>query len=236
MNPQGLISKSVNNVNTMFDSLGYITTNVSNYNTAGYKAQRFECYMKEFGLLEGTVRTNYSQGDLLNTDNQFDIGIQGVGFIPVTKKDGSTAYTRDGSFGVNKDGYLVTKDGSLVGDGIKIPANYEKIKISTDGTVNIISSTSSEPEKVGKIPLVTFNNPEELKSVEGDCMVPTEKTGKPLLLSDHSSIKQGCIERSNVNMYDTVNEVLRLNGSLISSTRLIKAVDEMYRQSINLRQ
>jgi flagellar basal-body rod protein FlgG len=236
MNLQGLVAKSTNNVNTMFETLGYVTTNVSNYNTPGYKAQRFECYLKEFGLLEGSLRTNYSQGSLLNTDNQFDIGIEGVGFIPVTKKDGTVAYTRDGAFCVNKDGYLITKDNFLVGDGIKIPANYEKIKVSPDGTVSVIPTRGADPEKIGKIPLVTFNNPEGLKPIDGDKLIATEKTGKPILIADHKNIKQGCLERSNVNMFDTVNEVLRLNSSLICSTRLIKIVDEMYRQSINLRQ
>jgi len=236
MNLQGLVSRSVNNVNTMFDSLGYVTSNVTNYNTTGYKSQRFECYLREGGLLDGALRTNYSQGQLMSTDNQFDIGIQGVGFIPLTKSDGSISYTRDGALCINKDGLLVSKDGYLVGDGIKIPANYEKIKISPDGTVNVISNRGATPEAVGKIPLVTFNNPEELKSIDGNKLVPTEKTGKPVLLAEHNSIKQGCLERSNTNMFDTVNEVLRLNGSLISSTRLIKVVDEMYRQSINLRQ
>lgn len=233
---QGLVSRSINNVNTMFDTLGYVTSNVSNYNTPGYKAQRFECYLKEFGLLEGTLRTNYSQGSLMSTDNQFDVGIEGIGFIPVTKKDGTVAYTRDGSLGVNNEGYLVTKDGDVIGEGIKIPAIYDRIKISTDGTVNVFVNKENEPEAVGKIPLVTFNNPEELKPVDGNKLIPTEKTGKPILITEHNSIKQGKIEKSNVNMFNTVNEVLRLNGSLISSTRLIKVIDEMYRQSINLRQ
>jgi flagellar basal-body rod protein FlgG len=233
---QGLVSRSVNNVNTMFESLGYITTNVSNYNTPAYKAQRFECYLKEFGLLEGAARTNYAQGGLISTDNQFDIGVQGTGFIPVTRKDGTVAYTRDGSLGVNKDGMLITKDGFVIGDGIKIPANYEKIKITPDGTVKIIASKGDDAQIVGKIPLVTFNNPEELKSIDGNKLIPNEKTGKPVLLTEHSSIKQGMLERSNVNMYDTVNEVLRLNGSLIASTRLIKVVDDMYSRAINLRQ
>jgi len=233
---QGLVSRSVNNVNTMFDVLGYVTTNVSNYNTPGYKAQRFECYLKEFGMLEGSLRTNYSQGSLLSTSNPLDVGIQGTGFIPVTRKDGTVAYTRDGSFKVNKDGYLVTSDGFVVGEGIKIPADYEKLKISPDGTVNVITNKEDNPVKAGKIPLVVFNDPEELQSIDGNKLVPTAKSGKPILLTEHNSIKQGFLERSNVNMFTTVNDLLRLNGSLIASTRLIKVVDDIYRQSINLRQ
>jgi len=236
MNLQGLVSRSVNNVNTMFESLGSITSNVSNYNTIGYKTKRFECYLKEFGLLEGAERTNCSQGTLMSTDNQFDVAINGAGFFPVTKSNGTVAYTRDGSFSVNKDGYLVTNDGYIVGDGIKIPANYEKIKISTDGTVSIISSKGTEPEKVGKIPLVAFSNPEELKSLDGNKLAQSEKSGKPILITEHNSIKQGSLERSNINMFDTVNEVLMLNASLIASTRLIKVADDMYNKSINLRQ
>jgi len=57
-----------------------------------------------------------------------------------------------------------------------------------------------------------------------------------MLVSDHQRIKQGNLERSNVNIFASVEEVLRINASMISSIRLIKVTDELYRQSINLRQ
>ncbi|EKE03981.1 MAG: Flagellar basal-body rod protein FlgG [uncultured bacterium] len=233
---QGIISRSVDNATKQFETLGYITTNVSNYNTVGYKTQRFENYLMENGRLEGTLRTDYSNGMFYATKKPLDVAIDGAGFFPVIQKNGLVAYTRDGSFTVNSEGYLVTKDNAIVGDGIKIPPEYHKLKIAPDGTVTVISARDIEPEVVGKIPVVIFNNAEGLKSIEGNNLIATNESGNPTLVKDHSRIKQGNLERSNVNIVNCVDDVLRLNASLISSVRLIKIVDEFYRQSINLRQ
>lgn len=233
---QGSISKLVTNASAMFEAFGYISTNVANLNTNGFKAQRFETYLNVDGSLEGKLRTNYSKGDLVRTARDLDIGIDGTGFIPVTSKSGSIAYTRDGSFAVNSQGYIVTSDGWLVADGIKLPANYDKLKIQPDGSVEVLKTNSTTFEKVGKIPLVSFNNPEGLKSIEGNKVVPTSDSGKATLIADNANIKQGMLEKSNVDIFSYVNESLKLNGSLIASTRLVKVVDEIYRQSINLRQ
>lgn len=233
---QGSISTLVNNANAMFETLGYISTNVANLNTNGFKAQRFETYLNVDGTLEGKLRTDYSKGDLVRTARDLDIGVDGPGFIPVTKKDGTVAYTKDGSFAVNAEGYIVTGDGWLVADGIKIPANYEKLKIKTDGTVTILKTNDTTFEKIGKIPIVTFNNPEGLEKIEGNKVKQTTGSGKAVLTENPSCIKQGMLEKANVNVYAYVNDTLKLNGSLISSTRLVKIIDEIYRQSINLRQ
>jgi flagellar basal-body rod protein FlgG len=233
---QGSIAKLVNNANTMFESLGYLSTNVANMNTIGYKAQRFENYMNVDGTLEGRIRTDYSQGGLTRTGQDLDIGIDGAGFIPVTSKNGTLAYTRNGSLAVNNEGYLVTQDGWLVGDGIKVPANYEKLDIETDGTIKVLSSQDAKFQTLGKIPLVTFNNPEGLNRLEGNKVGETNASGKATLVTEGSTIKQGTLERANVDVYTYVNENLKLNGSLISSTRLVKVIDDLYRQAINLRQ
>ena len=233
---QGSISKLINNSNAMFESFGYISSNVANLNTNGFKAQRFETYLNVDGSLDGTLRTDYSKGDLVRTARDLDIGIDGAGFVPVTNKDGSVAYTRDCSFAVNAEGYIVSSDGWLVADGIKIPANYEKLKIKPDGTVTVLKKNDTTFETIGKIPLVSFNNPEGLNKLEGNKVAPTKDSGKATLIADHSSIKQGMLEKANVDVFSYVNESLKLNGSLIASTRLVKVVDEIYRQSINLRQ
>jgi len=235
-NLQGLIARSIDNSNVQFECLSYITTNVANYNTVGYKNQRFDNYLMNAGRIEGTVRTDYSNGLLYATRRPLDVAVDGAGFIPVTKKDGSIAYTRDGSFKVNADGYLTTQDDYIVGDGIKIPYVYHKLKIKPDGEVTVIKEKGDLEETLGKISLVVFNNPEGLKSIEGNKVVTTEKSGPALLLSEHKNIKQGNLERSNTDLFVSVNDVMRLNASIISSTRLVKIVDELYRQSINLKQ
>jgi len=233
---QGIISKSVDNATSQFETLGYITTNVANYNTVGYKNQRFENYLQENGNIQGKLRTDYENGVFMTTKKPTDLAIDGPGFFPVTRSDGLVAYTRDGQFLINSAGYLTTSDGFLVGSGIKIPENYQKLKIAPDGTVSIIPDRDTPAQVLGKIPVITFNNPEGLKSIEGNKLVATTESGSPMLDKDNQEIKQGNLEKSNVNLYNAVNDVLRLNASLIASVRLIKVVDDLYNQSVNLKQ
>ena len=57
-----------------------------------------------------------------------------------------------------------------------------------------------------------------------------------MLQKEHNKIKQGCIERSNVDIYESVYDIMRMNASMLSSFRLLKVVDDIYTKSINLRQ
>lgn len=232
---QGSISKLVENSTTMFDCLGYISSNIANANTTSYKAQRFETYLDACGGLKGTVRTDYSPGDQVATFRQLDVAIDGAGYIPVTNKNGEISYTRDGSFTVNSEGYIVTNKGWLVGSGIKLPANYKRIKIDTDGTVQILTSQDEPFKKIGKIPVVVFKNPEGLEIAEGNMVKVTDKSGKPELVMDHMKVKQGKLEKANFDPYEFINETMKINGSLLSSTRFISTLNEMYREAINLR-
>ncbi|OGI01247.1 MAG: hypothetical protein A2Y25_01815 [Candidatus Melainabacteria bacterium GWF2_37_15] len=233
---QGSISKLVDNSNNSFQSLGYVSSNMANWNTTSYKGQRFETFMGPENVLSGVVRIDTSPGSNLATFRQLDVALEGTGYIPITNEKGEILYTRDGSFAVNSDGYIVSKHNALVGGGIKLPANYERIKISTDGTVNIQKEKYAPFETIGKIPVVVFQNPEGLEIAEGNTVKETEGSGKPELLLGHAKIRQGMLERGNVDGYALVNETIKLNGSIISSTRVIKILDEIYKESINLRQ
>lgn len=234
-NLQGIISVSINNASMQFEKLGQLGTDIANYNTPAYKSTRFENYLREDGTLDGVKRTNYSTGSIASTNKELDIAIEGAGFVPVTMQNGKTAYTRNCSFTIGKEGILQTVDGSTVADGIKIPVNTGKVNIYPDGTVKTISMGSSTETVIGKIPLVNFNNPEQLQVIDGNKVVSTKESGVATLIKNHNSIKQKCLETSNVNMYATVNEVMRLNASLIASTRIVKFTDDLYQKAINLR-
>ena len=233
-NLQGIIRKNIVNSNMQFEKLGYVTTNVSNYSTNGYKPVRFEALLSEDGYLTGEMRTDFSPGSMRLTQRPYDIAIEGAGFIPVTSENGEVTYTRDGSMKVDKDGYLVTNDGHIIGDGIKIPVNHYQINIKRDGTVESIGAIGNKPEVIGKIPIVNFQNPEGLKLINGNKYAATQESGEPVLIKQHELISQGFLETSGTNMYASVNDVLRLNASMIASSKLVKVVDDMYYKAINL--
>jgi len=235
-NLQAIISKTIDNSLTQFDRLGYVGDNFANYSTNGYKCVRFEQMLSEEGYLKGAIRTDYSQGSIMITSNPYDIAINGDGFIPVTSPTGEVQYTRDGSLKISKDGYLTTNDGWLVGSGIQIPSNAYKITIKPDGTVTSMDSSKAPEKKIGIIPLVQFRNQEGLKQGDNNKLIPTAESGEAKLVKDHNYIAQYSIENSNLNVYDSASEILRLNASVIASMRMTKVIDDMYNKSINLRQ
>lgn len=235
-NLQGIIRKATTNMSVEFDRLAYITQNFANVNTNGYKAVRFEDVIDADGSVHGIERIDTKTGDFLITNNPLDVALQGAGYIPVTTPTGEIRYTRDGSFMKDKDGYLVTKTGDLVGSGIKIDGACEKIEIRTNGDVYTYKRTFDEPEYVGTIPVVQFENPEGLKDVGANEFVATETSGKMKLVDEPDYIKQYGIERSNVDVISDIYTVSRINASILASSSLMKAINTMYDEAINLTQ
>lgn len=235
-NLQGIIRKATTNMTVEFDRMAYITQNFANVNTNGYKAVRFEDVIDADGSVHGIERIDTKTGDYLITNNPLDIALQGAGYIPVTTASGEIRYTRDGSFTKNKDGYLITKTGDLVGSGIKIDGTCEKVEIKPNGDVYTYKRVIDEPEYVGTIPVVQFENPEALKDVGANEFVATENSGKMKLIEEHDYIKQYGIERANVDVISEIYTVSRINASILASTSLMKAINTMYDEAINLTQ
>ena len=233
---QDIMRRVTMNASTQFKNLGFISTNVANYSTNAYKCKHFCTYMDEAGQLQATIRGDTSKGAIQMSKNPLDVAIDGPGYFYVTKQDGSTAYTRDGQFIINAQGYLTTLSGAIVGNGIKVPVNYYKLIFEKDGTVKIRIKEEDDPVKIGKIDIVNFPNPGALKEIGGNLQVPTEASGEAQPVEKVDYVKQYAVERSNLNIWDTISEVLRTNGSYIASLRIVKYTDEMYRQSVNLRQ
>ena len=235
-NLQGIIRKCSSNMTNEFDRLAYITQNFANMNTAGYKAVRFENIIDADGSVHGKERTDLKTGEYVQTNNPLDVALTGAGYIPVTTLSGEIRYTRDGGFTVNKDGMLVTKTGELVGSGIKIDGTSERIEIKPNGDVYNYKTLSSKPEYAGTIPVVQFQNPEGLQDVGSNEFVATEESGNMKLVEEHSLIKQYGIEHSNINLLSDIYAVSRVNASIIASSTLMKAVNRMYDEAINLNQ
>jgi flagellar basal-body rod protein FlgG len=235
-NAQAIVRKSINNATTQFDKLGHVANDLANYNTYGYKSVRFEQMLREDGYVEGVQRTDCMQGSVRITENPYDVAIEGHGYIPVTSEAGEVQYTRDGAFVKGKDGYLYTRDGWLVGGGVKLPANSYKFTINPNGDVYTYDEAGSLPKRVGTIPLVQFANPEMLDQGTNNKMKETDESGEPKIVQNHKSFRQNAIECSNVNIYGSVSEMLRLNASMIASMRLLKVADDMYNKGINIRE
>ena len=235
-NMQAVVRKSINNATMQFERLGYIANNMANYSTPAYKTSRFEQMLREDGYVDGAIRTNALQGDIRISKNPYDVAISGEGYIPVVSPEGEIQYTRDGSFKRGVNGYLVTSDDWMVGDGIRIPANSYKFEIKPNGDVMNYDNAGSLPEKIGTIPIVQFDSPESLEQGHNNKMVVTEDSGNPRIVKGEENIRQYATEVSNTNIYDYLNDLMRLNTSMIASLNLMKVADDMYNKAINLNQ
>lgn len=230
-----IMKLAATNATRQFEILSGVTVNIGNINTNGYKTARFEHFLTTDGRVESVRRVDTSPGATMITQRELDIAVDGFGYIPVTQPDGTVAYTRDGSLALNSQGYLVTQRGDMVGDGIQIPADYKTVRIQQDGTVELQTASKPDYHAVGKISLVRFVNPEKLENIGYNKLRATDEAGAPVSDTD-SKIKQGNLERANVNVHHQVDHVLRLNAGVISNMRVIKFSDDLYRQAVNLKQ
>lgn len=130
----------------------------------------------------------------------------------------------------------MTNDDWIVGNGIKIPSNCYKFEIKPDGNVIAYDKVDAVGKNIGKIPLVRFDNPEGLEQGDMNKMRPTEESGEAILVKDHECFAQNNLENSNINIYGAVSDMLRLNASMLASTRMMKVVDDMYNKAINIRE
>ena len=233
---QGIIQQATYNGQMHMQMLEKVAKNVANYATTGYKAERFDLYLGQDNGVRGVTRKDTTPANALITRREFDIAIETPNaYFPVTQPDGTMAYTRDGRFSIGKDGYISTAQGDLLAPGIKIPPDFGRLILSPDGSVQIQPKKEGPKQEVGKIQLLSFTNPEGLKSVGDNKFMPTEASGEAVF-STQSKLAQGKLESSNVDLYDQIESVMRLNAGVLSNYRVIKYSDELFRQAVNLRQ
>jgi flagellar hook protein FlgE len=114
-------------LNVSSKSLDVIGNNIANSSTVGFKFSRNEfselvagslgtggANSAGIGAATAAIAQQFSQGNINITGNSLDVAINGGGFFQVTKTDGTTAYTRDGTFKLDKDGNLITNTGAAV--------------------------------------------------------------------------------------------------------------------------
>ena len=185
--------------------LDTISNNLANVSTNGFKRSQavFEDLLYQnlrqaggqetqqnqlpTGLQVGTgVRTVatarlFTQGNLEQTGNTFDMAIEGNGFFSLEMPDGSTAYTRDGAFRIDPTGQLVTSGGIPMSPPVVIPPDAESVTIGADGTVSVTQPGQSTSIQVGQVQLATFVNPAGLDPKGQNLFQETDASGAPMI-------------------------------------------------------
>lgn len=236
-------------------NMDVIANNLANVSTNGFKRQRavFEDLLYQTlrqpgaqssqqtqvpsGLQIGTgvrpVATErlFTQGNLQQTGNSLDIAIQGQGFFQVLLPDGTTAYTRDGSFQVDNQGQLVTSSGYHVQPAVTIPANALSVTIAKDGTVSVLQGGSATPTQVGTVQLANFMNPAGLQSMGENLYLETASSGAPSIGQPGNTgfgmLNQGYVETSNVNVVEELVSMIQTQRAYEINSKAITTSDQM---------
>jgi len=235
--------------------LDVISNNLANTSTNGFKRSRavFEDLMYQTirqpgaqssqqtqlpsGLQIGTgvrpVATEriHTQGNVNQTDNDKDIAIQGAGFFQVLMPDGTTQYTRDGSFQTDSQGQLVTSSGYTVQPPITIPANATKLTVGRDGTVSIMQAGSTATTQIGTLQIATFINPAGLESKGENLYAETAASGTPAPntpgTNGAGALWQGYVETSNVNVVEEMVNMIQTQRAYEINSKAITTSDQM---------
>ncbi|MEY2334365.1 flagellar basal-body rod protein FlgG [Acidithiobacillus ferrianus] len=232
-----------------------IANNLANVNTTGFKqsravfqdllyqnlrqpgAQSSQTTQYPSGLQLGTgvrvVSTErlMTQGNLTQTGNALDVGINGQGFFQIMQPNGTIAYSRDGTFQMNNQGQLVTSNGYLVQPPVTIPPNAQSVTIGSDGTVSVVLPGQAQPQQVGTIQLANFINPTGLQSIGDNLYLQTGSSGAPQTgqptLNGLGSVQQGYLESSNVNVVSELVNMISTQRAYEINSKAVSTSDSM---------
>ncbi|RLM27208.1 flagellar basal-body rod protein FlgG [Brenneria alni] len=243
-------------------NMDVISNNLANVSTNGFKRQRavFEDLLYQTvrqpgaqsseqttlpsGLQLGTgvrpVTTErlHSQGNLEQTENSKDVAINGQGFFQIQLPDGTTAYTRDGSFQLDSNGQLVTSSGYMVQPAITIPDTALTMTVARDGVVSVTLQGQTAANQVGQLTLSTFINPTGLQSLGENLYQETESSGAPTESTPGQNgaglLYQGYVETSNVNVAEELVDMIQVQRAYEINSKAVSTSDAMLQRLTQL--
>lgn len=245
-------------MNAQQTEMDVISNNLANVSTNGFKSSRpvFQDLLYQTvrqpgaqsteetelssGLQLGTgvqqVATErlFTQGNLQQTNNSTDVAIQGNGFFQVQMPDGTTSYTRDGSFQTNQNGQVVTTSGYPVVPAITIPPNATSLTIGTDGVVSVTQQGNPNNVQIGSLQLATFINPGGLQAQGENLYAETASSGAPNItapgVNGAGTVNQGYVETSNVNVVQELVNMIQTQRAYEINSKAVSTSDQMLQQ------
>jgi len=240
-----------------------IAHNLANANTVGFKARRaqFQDLIYQnlvqpgasagaqtvvpsglqlgLGTRPASNEIIFSQGNFAGTENPLDLVIQGRGFFQVRRANGELAYTRAGTFHLDRDGNIVTADGDPLEPQITIPPDAQSITIAPDGTVSYTQPGQTAAQLAGQIQLANFQNPAGLNNIGRNLYTPTDASGDPTVGNPGGqegigTLLQGYVEESNVSVVEEFINLIVSQRAYEANSRVVRAADDMYQQVNNL--
>jgi len=147
------------------------------------------------------IYVDFQQGKLDYTGDSLNVAIEGDGFFVVSTPYGER-YTRNGSFRLDGEGFLISGDGDkLLTDGGPVNIVGNDIKIDESGRISV------DGNQLGQLLVVDFPKPYQLERVEGGVFAPKNENVVSIVASNYF-IRQGFVERSNVEAVYEMTEMI----------------------------
>ena len=183
------------------------------------------------GVGTGAVTKVFSQGELLQTQNQLDIAIEGSGFFQIQMPNGTTAYTRAGAFKMDSNGRITNSNGYILLPAVTIPQGANQITISNTGIVSAILAGDTASTQLGTIELATFINSAGLSSIGNNLFTETGASGAPSTGTPgdngYGILSQSFLEGSNVNIVQEMANMITAQRAYEINSKVITTSDEM---------
>jgi len=191
------------------------------------------------GVKAAAVYRINQQGNLSQTQNPLDVAIQGDGYFQVQMPNGTTSYTRAGSFQLNAQRQIVTADGYLIQPNITIPQGTTSITIDASGEVMATVAGTTNSQNVGQITLAVFPNPAGLSAYGQNLFTETQSSGAPIVqnpgVSNTGVLQQGFLETSNVDVVTEITNLITAQRAYEMNSKVIETADQMQQTLTNLR-
>jgi len=244
-------------------NLDTISNNLANVNTTGFRSNltHFEDQAYQTMLSPGTpvgtaalpvgqqvglgVRVassekEFTQGSITQTGNPLDLAINGDGFFQITMPDGTTAYTRDGSFKRDATGALVTANGYFLSPAITVPQTAVSVTVGSDGTVSAQLPGSQTSQQVGQITLARFSNPAGLLATGQNLFNQTAASGAPSIstpgLNGTGTLQSDALENSNVSVVSEIVNMIIAQRAFEANSKAVSTSDQMLSTAVQAKQ
>jgi flagellar basal-body rod protein FlgF len=227
--------------------LEVVANNVANLNTNGFKADKplFEEFLRsgahEDNFASSDRRVSFvqdrgtfhdlTQGASEQTKSPLDVAVDGSGFLVVQTAAGER-YTRDGGLQLNNQGQIVTAGGNPVlgtGGPIVLQPTDHDINISPDGTVTVLEGSGRTDSIRGKLRLVSFADAQKLLKEGSNLYSAGEGSALP---DTKSTVKQGFIEKSNVNAVAEMSTLMEVNRAYTQIATLLQQQSDLHKSAI----
>lgn len=229
------LQSSASALSALNTSMDVIANNLANVSTNGFKRDGIafnDALLREMeqggreigsvgvGAAVESIFTDFSVGAVTDTGNPLDLALQGTKGLFAIQTPAGVRYTRDGSFGLDANRRLITKDGYPVLDDKQTPITLEEgqISIQEDGTVQIDGDAKA---KIGVFDASGFAKEGSNRFIANGPTTPIETT-----------LKSGAIESSNVNAVDAMVQMIQLSRLFEMSQKSIVSQDEMSQRLI----